>query len=467
VINRNSQGPLISVAELAAKTGDDRLRIIDCRFDLMNPDSGHKSYLAGHVPGAVYADLDTDLAAPVDASTGRHPLPDPEVLAHTFRRLGVNRDRPVVVYDTAGGAMAARAWWSLRWLGHTEVRLLDGGLPVWEAAKLPLQEGVVTVEPGDLTANPGEGFMLTTSEVLAGLEEGGDLLLVDARDAARFRGEVEPIDAVAGHIPGGALAGSSGRFERQGLVRHVRFGCDSLPPGDFRPSGRVLRAERIRGLLERVDTGSGPSGSNRCRPEYVKSLPRILRNRRKLGPSWRAGIPRGESGGEVSRELCNSLWQQMKILLKQLVIAVFSSIIVACASGGEAVDDEKMNPESRRSDCISSGTIRDYQVLDDANLIVSGSGNRKYHVALSRRAIGLRSSWKIGFRSVTGRICARSGELVVDDRMGPESIRIAAIRQLTPDEHRELLVRFGKIEPEFEQAPAPVEVESAEVEELD
>jgi thiosulfate/3-mercaptopyruvate sulfurtransferase len=202
VINRNSQGPLISVAELAAKTGDDRLRIIDCRFDLMNPDSGHKSYLAGHVPGAVYADLDTDLAAPVDASTGRHPLPDPEILAHTFRRLGVNRDRPVVVYDTAGGAMAARAWWSLRWLGHTEVRLLDGGLPVWEAAKLPLQEGVVTVEPGDLTANPGEGFMLTTSEVLAGLEEGGDLLVVDARDAARFRGEVEPIDAVAGHIPG-------------------------------------------------------------------------------------------------------------------------------------------------------------------------------------------------------------------------------------------------------------------------
>jgi hypothetical protein len=157
----------------------------------------------------------------------------------------------------------------------------------------------------------------------------------------------------------------------------------------------------------------------------------------------------------------------MQILLKQLVIVVFSSIIVACASGGEAVDDEKMNPESRRSDCISSGTIRDYQVLDDANLIVSGSGNRKYHVALSRRAIGLRSSWKIGFRSVTGRICARSGELVVDDRMGPESIRIAAIRQLTPDEHRELLVRFGKIEPEFEQAPAPVEVESAEVEELD
>jgi hypothetical protein len=105
--------------------------------------------------------------------------------------------------------------------------------------------------------------------------------------------------------------------------------------------------------------------------------------------------------------------------------------------------------------------------LDDANLIVSGSGNRKYHLALSRRAIGLRSSWKIGFRSTTGQICARFGELVVDDGMGPESIRIATIRQLTPGEYEALLVRFGKIEPEFEQAPAPVEVESAEVEELD
>jgi len=105
--------------------------------------------------------------------------------------------------------------------------------------------------------------------------------------------------------------------------------------------------------------------------------------------------------------------------------------------------------------------------LDDANLIVSGSGSRKYHVTLSRRAPGLRSSWKIGFRSTTGHICAGFGELVVDDGMGPERIRIVSIRQLTPDEHETLLVRFGKIEPEVKQPPAPVSVESAEVEELD
>lgn len=162
-----------------------------------------------------------------------------------------------------------------------------------------------------------------------------------------------------------------------------------------------------------------------------------------------------------------SMWYQIEILLKQIVIVAFSSILVACAGSGEAVDDQEISSRSHRSDCISSGTIRDYRVLDDANLIVSGSGNRKYHIALRRRAIGLRSSWKIGFRSVTGRICANSGELVVDDGMGPESIRIAAIRELTPEEHKELLVRFGKIKPELEQTPAPVRVESAEVEELD
>ncbi|MGI9224738.1 MAG: sulfurtransferase [Woeseiaceae bacterium] len=199
---RNRHTLLIEVDELASRLNDDGLRIIDCRFDLMSPESGHESYLAGHIPGAVYANLDTDLAAPVDVSTGRHPLPDAEILACTFRRLGVSRDTPVVVYDTAAGAMAARAWWSLRWLGHDDVKLLDGGLPAWEAAKLPLQDGAVAVEPGEFSAHPREGCLLTTSEVLAGLEGGGELLLVDARDAARFRGEVEPIDARAGHIPG-------------------------------------------------------------------------------------------------------------------------------------------------------------------------------------------------------------------------------------------------------------------------
>ncbi len=199
---RKSQALLIDVDQLASRLTDSTLRIIDCRFDLMNPDAGYESYLAGHIPGAVYADLDTDLAAPVQMTTGRHPLPDDGVATGTLRRLGVSRDTSVVVYDSAGGAMAARAWWWLRRLGHAKVRLLDGGLPCWHAAKLPLQEGKVDVEPGDFMPVAQDGFVLTTEEVVTGLETGSELLLVDARDAARFRGEVEPIDSVAGHIPG-------------------------------------------------------------------------------------------------------------------------------------------------------------------------------------------------------------------------------------------------------------------------
>ena len=200
--DRKNQALLIDVDELASRLTDSTLRIIDCRFDLMNPDAGHEIYLAGHIPGAVYADLDTDLAAPVQTTTGRHPLPGDGVATGTLRRLGVSRDTSVVVYDSAGGAMAARAWWWLRQLGHANVRLLDGGLPCWQAAQLPLQEGEVDVDPGDFIPAPRDGLVLTTEDVVAGLETGSELLLVDARDAARFRGEVEPIDSVVGHIPG-------------------------------------------------------------------------------------------------------------------------------------------------------------------------------------------------------------------------------------------------------------------------
>jgi len=131
------------------------------------------------------------------------------------------------------------------------------------------------------------------------------------------------------------------------------------------------------------------------------------------------------------------------------------------------VDEDVYTTESRGSDCISQMTVRDYRVLDDGNLIVSGSARRKYHVALSRRAFGLRSTWQIGFRSTSGRICAGFSDLIVDDGFGPDRIRIASIRQLTPEEEEDLLIRFGKIESPNKQTAAPAEVESAEVEELD
>ena len=138
-----------------------------------------------------------------------------------------------------------------------------------------------------------------------------------------------------------------------------------------------------------------------------------------------------------------------------------------CAGAPDRVEAPPGDTLAGNSDCIFGGTVRDYQVLDEANLVVTGSGRRTYHVTLARRAFGLRSSLNLGFVSRSGRICAGFSEVVVDEAFGPEKIRIAAIRELTSEEHEDLLVRFGKKEPAVEQTPPPEPVESAEVEELD
>ncbi|MDH3547274.1 MAG: DUF6491 family protein [Gammaproteobacteria bacterium] len=156
-----------------------------------------------------------------------------------------------------------------------------------------------------------------------------------------------------------------------------------------------------------------------------------------------------------------------KTLLKHSIIVFISSILLSCAATEESAERDAYVAESSGTDCISQMSVRDYRVLDEANLIVSESVRRKYHVVLSRRAYGLRSTWQIGFRSPTGRICAGFSDLIVDDGFGPGRIRIASIRQLTPEDEEDLLIRFGKIEPETEQTPATQEVEGAEVEELD
>ena len=157
----------------------------------------------------------------------------------------------------------------------------------------------------------------------------------------------------------------------------------------------------------------------------------------------------------------------MKNNIKQLVIVFLSSVLLACAGSSEPSRQGDSDAVAGGPDCISTRTIRDYRVLDDANLVVTAHGRRKYHVTLSRRAVGLRASWKIGFRSTSSRICGGFDDIVVDDGFGPERIRIAGIRELTPEEYDELLVRFGKKEPATEPAPAIESVESAEVEELD
>lgn len=157
----------------------------------------------------------------------------------------------------------------------------------------------------------------------------------------------------------------------------------------------------------------------------------------------------------------------IKKIIKQILMVVFSGVLVACGTATEPSLGDPEPAEVRGSDCISQMSVRDYSVLDDTNLIVTGAGSRKYHVMLYRSAFDLRSTWRVGFRSPTGQICPGFSDLVVSDGIGTEHIKIRSIRALTPQEHEELLVRFGKKQPEHTQASEPEEVEGAEVEELD
>ena len=198
---------LIDAATLRGLAAKSDTVVIDCRFDLNDPEAGRRAYLAGHIPGARYADLNRDLSAPLSASSGRHPLPAPPVFAATLERLGIGNATQVIAYDDAGGAYAARAWWLLRWLGHTSVAVLDGGMKAWSAA-----DGLESGPEAPLGAAPAGGRILPqanaaavieTAEIAAFLSDGANLL-VDARAAERYAGSVEPIDTVAGHI-GGAV----------------------------------------------------------------------------------------------------------------------------------------------------------------------------------------------------------------------------------------------------------------------
>ncbi|MBD5786813.1 sulfurtransferase [Cellulosimicrobium terreum] len=178
--------------------------VLDVRWALGVSD-GRDRHLAGHVPGAVYVDLETELAAPPAPAHGRHPLPDPEDLQAAARRWGVRGDRAVVVYDAVGGTSAARAWWLLRWAGHRDVRILDGGLAAWERAGHPTELGVVEPEAGDVVVQPGALPVLDAADA-ARLAASGTGVLLDARAGERYRGEVEPVDPRAGHVPGAVSA---------------------------------------------------------------------------------------------------------------------------------------------------------------------------------------------------------------------------------------------------------------------
>ena len=192
----------ISAKTLASSLENPDLCVIDCRFDLINPSAGYERYLEGHIPGAVYANLDEDLAGPVLRDSGRHPLPDIEKFSTRFSQFGIRENTEIVVYDGGNNAIAARAWWLLRWLGHKRVTLLDGGLNLWQQHGFPVEKGPLTKAAGLFSAMPEQDAIIATSELANSVESIGAMRLVDARAAERFYGHEEPIDSVAGHIPG-------------------------------------------------------------------------------------------------------------------------------------------------------------------------------------------------------------------------------------------------------------------------
>jgi thiosulfate/3-mercaptopyruvate sulfurtransferase len=210
---------LISPQQLAARQEQPGLVILDCRFALEDPEYGQRSYAEGHIAGARFADLERDLSGPVSkGKTGRHPLPDAQMLVQRLQAWGINADSEVVLYDDGPGAFAARGWWLLAWLGKREgVFILDGGLKAWHAAGLPLSLDAPDRTPGAFSGQPDPSLLLSAGQLQARLGK-PEMTLIDARAEARFKGEVEPIDPVAGHIPGAQCAafnenlGADGRF---------------------------------------------------------------------------------------------------------------------------------------------------------------------------------------------------------------------------------------------------------------
>lgn len=214
---------LVSVEQLHANL--DAWVTIDCRFDLNQPAAGREAYLQAHVPGAVYAHLDDDLSGPPRTDAGRHPLPSPQALENLFSRCGIDAETQVVAYDAHDGAVAARVWWMLRYMGHDAVAVLDGGWQAWAEGGLPAAKGEERRQPARFRGRPVARRLATVDDIPSAR------LLIDARNGARYRGESEPLDPVAGHVPG---------------ARSYFFRRNNDE------TGRWLAAQRIRSELDAV-----------------------------------------------------------------------------------------------------------------------------------------------------------------------------------------------------------------------
>jgi thiosulfate/3-mercaptopyruvate sulfurtransferase len=247
---------LIEVSSLADLLGRPRLAIVDCRFDLSHPQAGRQAYLAAHIPGARYADLNRDLSAPAGPQTGRHPLPDPDAFARRLESLGIGNDTQVIAYDEANGSFAARLWWMLRWLGHDAAAVLDGGWRAWTAQGGAQQSGEVPVDAANaaqihFAPQVDLHLVLSTADLERALRVPDSVLLVDARAPERYAGSVEPIDPVPGHVPG--------------AVNHP-FGDNLAADGRWLPAAELARRwrERLGGKLPQDLVAMCGSGVTAC-----------------------------------------------------------------------------------------------------------------------------------------------------------------------------------------------------------
>ena len=241
--------PLVSPEQLLAALATGAApAIIDCSFDLADVGAGERAFVAGHLPGAVYANLDHDLAGAKTGRNGRHPLPARADWAATLARLGVTPARAVVVYDAQGGMYAARAWWMLLWAGHRPVSVLDGGIAAWKAAGGALEAGAV-VPVAAPSPYPLGDSLVASVDADALLKSLGRVTLLDARAGERYRGEVEPLDKRAGHIPGA----------------RSRFFKDNLDPqGRFRPAAELRAAFEAFGAAPAQVVHQCGSGVTAC-----------------------------------------------------------------------------------------------------------------------------------------------------------------------------------------------------------
>jgi thiosulfate/3-mercaptopyruvate sulfurtransferase len=253
---------LIEATELAATLADPRCAILDCRFDLAQPDWGARVYAAGHIPHALYAHLDHDLAGAVGAASGRHPLPSLQEWGRTLSGWGIDASVQVVAYDQGNGAYAARLWGLMRWAGHTKVAVLNGGYAAWVAAGLPISVALEARPAGQFQPRASALGTLDSGEIERALEE-RQILLVDARAADRFAGENEKIDPVAGHVPGASSQPFAANLDAQG-----RF----LPAAALRRRWQAILGARPASELVSM-CGSGVTACHNLLALEIAGLP--------------------------------------------------------------------------------------------------------------------------------------------------------------------------------------------------